>query len=194
MRGNHPTQTHMGRQWETRGGKTSGKRMHHLWGSMKGNHRVDTPSNTGPNIRGGNGRQGETRGDKTSRRQTRHPTQARMWENNGREGGGKTPGRWAHHPTQAHMWETMGHKRGQGETRPREGGHMHLPMGNKRRQDLGKAGTASNAGTHAGRQWETRADKTSGRRIHQPTQADMWGVKGRQDVGKADPTQNTQVG
>ena len=127
--------------------------------------------------------------------------------------GGKTSGRWAHHPTQAHMWETMGHKRRQGETRPREGERSrhkgkqrvtrrdktlgrrtHLTMGDKRRQDPGKADTASNAGTHAGRLGDkgrqdlgkadasanAREDKTSGRRTHQPTQAHMWGDNGRQ--------------
>ena len=75
------TNSHVGRHWETRGGKTSGKRMHHLWrgserqpynyrhtcGKTMGDSRkqefgkVDTPSNTGPNIRGDKGRQGETR-------------------------------------------------------------------------------------------------------------------------------------
>ena len=79
-------------------------------------------------------------------------------------------------------------------------------MGDNGRQDLGKAGTpsdgrqakarprkgdtASNVGTHAGI-LEDKADKTSGRRAHRPTQADMWGVKGRQDVRKADAPSNT---
>ena len=47
-------------------------------------------------------------------------------------------------------------------------------------QNLGKADTPSNTGTHVGRQWETRGDKTSGRRTHHPTQARMWGDSGRQ--------------
>ena len=135
--------------------------------------------------------------------------------------GGKTSGRWAHHPTQAHMWETMGHKRRQGETRPREGERSrhkgkqrvtrrdktlgrrtHLTMGDKRRQDPGKADTASNAGTHAGRLGDkgrqdlgkadasanAREDKTSGRRTHQPTQAHMWGDNGRQLETSRDKT------
>ena len=84
-------------------------------------------------------------------------------------------------------------------------------MGDKGRQDLGKADTPSNTGrqdktpsntgTHAAaRQWETKSkDKTSKRRTHHPTQAQVWGDnrrqwetiglmgdKGRQDLGKAD--------
>jgi len=46
-------------------------------------------------------------------------------------------------------------------------------MGDKGRQDLGKADTESNTGTHVGRQWETRGDR------------------GRQDPGKADTPSNT---
>ena len=78
--------------------------------------------------------QWETRGDKTLGRQTQHPIQAHMWGDNGR----------------------------QGETRPREGGHIiqrrHTcgeTRGDKWRQDLGKCG-------------ETIGDK------------------GRQNLGKAD--------
>ena len=118
-----------------------------------------------------------------------------MWEKMA-DKGGKTS-------AQAHMWETMGHKRRQGETRPREGERSthkgkqwvtrrdktsgrrtHLTMGDKRRQDPGKADTASNAGTHAGktrRQGQTRPRE--GGRISQR--------KGRQDVGKADAPANT---
>ena len=48
----------------------------------------------------------------------------------------KTSGRRTNHPTQAYMW------------------------GDNGRQDLGKADTPSNAGTHVGGQWETRGDKT----------------------------------
>jgi hypothetical protein len=52
--------------------------------------------------------------------------------------GYKTSGRRTPHPTQAHMW-------GQWET--------------IRRQDVGKADTPSNTGTHVGRQWVTIGDK-----------------------------------
>ena len=69
-------------------------------------------------------------------------------------------------------------------------------MGDKRRQDPGKADTASNAGTHAGRLGDkgrqdlgkagasanAREDKTSGRRTHHPTEAHMWGDNGKQRV------------
>ena len=78
---------------------------------------------------------------------------------------------------------------------PREGGravqHRHTcgeRMRDRRSQDFGKAD--NNTGTHVGRQWETRVDKTSGRRTHHPTRAHMWGDKGRQDLGKADRPSN----
>ena len=54
-------------------------------------------------------------------------------------------------------------------------------MGDKGRQDVGKTDTPSNKGKQEGG-WETRGNKTSGRRTHHLTQAD----KGRQDRGKAD--------
>ena len=89
----------------------------------------------------------ETMGDKGRQGRTHHPTQAHMWGDNGRQGD-KTSGRGTHHPTQAHMWGDNGR---QGETRPREGGHTiqhrHTcgeTMGDKGRQDLGKADTPSN--------------------------------------------------
>ena len=74
--------------------------------------KADTPSNTGkqdktPSNTGTHAeRQWETkRGDKTSKRRTHHPTQAHVWEDNGRQRaqwerrGDKTSGRWTHHPT-----------------------------------------------------------------------------------------------
>ena len=100
--------------------------------------------------------------------------------------GDKTLGRRTHHPTQAHIrgdnwrqWETMG---------------------DNGRQDLGKADTPSNTGTHVKKQWEkmrnktpgrhtiqhrhtcgeTMGDKAWGRRAHHPTQAHMWGNNGKQ--------------
>ena len=48
------------------------------------------------------------------------------------------------HPTWAHMWADNGRLKG--------------------KQGPGKAGTPSTTGTRAGRLWETREDKTSGRR------------------------------
>jgi len=74
-------------------------------------------------------------------RRTRHPTQAHIWGDNGRQEearpreGGRT--------TQAHIWGDNGR---QEEARPREEGgrttQAHIygeTMGDKRRQDLGKA-------------------------------------------------------
>ena len=89
---------------------------------------------------------------------------SRQWETRG----DKTSGRRTHHPTK-------GNKKGdgrQGETRPPEGGHTIQHR-------------------------QTRGDKTAGRRTnhprrrHHPTQTHMWGDKGRQDLGKADPPSNT---
>ena len=80
------------------------------------------------------------------------------------------------------------------ERRAREGGHttQHGHMrGDNGRQDLGKADTPSNTGTHVGRQWERRGDKTSGKRTHHPTKGNKKGDKGRQDLGKTDTPSNT---
>ena len=69
-------------------------------------------------------------------------------------------------------------------------------MGDKGRQDVEKADTPSNKGKQEGVQWETKGDKTSGRRTHHLTQhrhkcgqtMGSMGEKGRQDLGKADRT------
>ena len=131
-------------------------------------------------------------GDKTSGRWTHHPTQAHMWDNNGRQGAikhDKTLTRRTHHPTQAHMWGDSGRQDlGKIDTATNTGTHVGRQLetsGDNGRQDLRKIDTATNTGTHAGRQWETRGDKTSRRRTHHPTQAHMWG-----DDGKADTPSN----
>ena len=164
MRGKHPTQTHMwgdtGRQGEAR---PRGSGCTICGEAVRGNHTLQAHM------------WDRRKQDLGKVDQHRHAC-GQKWQIRG----GKTSGSWAHHPTQAHMWETMGHKRRQGETRPREGERSrhkgkqrvtrrdktlgrrtHLTMGDKRRQDPGKADTASNAGTHAGR----------------------LGDKGRQDLG-----------
>ena len=123
-----------------------------------------------------------------------------------------------HHPTQAPIGKTMGDN---GETRPRKtdapsstgthvGRHWETMKRNRRQRETGR---------QEGRQWEaigwtmgdngrqvetrprehrqTRGDNTAGRRTHhprlrhQPTQAHMWGDKGRQDLGKVDTPSNT---
>ena len=79
-------------------------------------------------------RQGKTRTCEGRRNiQHRHTYAGRQW-------GDKTSGRRTHSNTGIHVpqWETRG---------------------DKGRQDLGKADTPSNTGTHVGRQWETRGDK-----------------------------------
>ena len=71
----------------------------------------------------------------------------------------------------------MGDKRRQGRRQTH-----HPTKGNKKghkgRQELGKAETPSNTGTHVGRQWQKIGDKggkTSGRRTRHPTQAHLCG-------------------
>ena len=133
---------------------------------------------------GDNGKQGETkgetRGDKTLGRRTHHPTQAHMWEDNGREAGrqGETRPREGRHTFQhRHMGR-------QGETRP-SGRWGHHTMGAKGRQDMTSPSgrwthhptKGSNKGCN-GRQRETRP---SGRRAHHPTEGYKKGYNGRQD-------------
>ena len=135
-----------------------------------------------------------------------------MWETRGDKSSGMrtntgTPREGEHTIQHRH---TCGETMGDNES---NGGHWET-MGGKGRQELAKADTTSNTGTHMwgdngetrpregehiptqeymchnGRQGETRGDKTSGRRPHHPTQAHMWGDKGRQDLGKADTPSN----
>ena len=141
------------------------------------------------------GRQGETRpregGHTLQHRHTCGETMERMeqWEMRG----DKTLKRRAHHPSK-------GNKKGGGRQKGRQGlgkadtpsntnAHGEETMGDKGRQDLGKADkpsntgrqdkTPPNTGTHVGRQWETkREDKTSKRRTHHPTQAQVWETMG----------------
>ena len=85
-----------------------------------------------------------------------------------------------------------------GETRPWEGGHTIVGSQWETRggQDLGKADTPSNTGTHVGRdngrQWQTRRDQRRQTYHHRHTCGETMGdKKGRQDVGKADAPSNT---
>jgi hypothetical protein len=75
--------------------------------------------------------------------------------------GDKTAGRRTYHPTQNVTGTHVEKNRKQGETRPWEMGytvqHRHIYMG---------------------RQWETKGDKTSGRRAQHPTQAHVWETMG----------------
>ena len=110
------------------------------------------------------------------------------------------------------QWESLENNWGHvetRETRPQKGGHTIQER--ETRREVGDNGRRQGETrpwrTHrptqtyvVGRPWETRGDKTSGRRKrHQadmPSQAHMWGVtmgdtKGRQDVVKADKPSNT---
>ena len=106
-----------GRHWDTVGDKGR-----YIYGETMGRQdlgKVNTPSNASsrvPQYGGKKGKQGETSGHTI---QHRHTYVGRQWETMG----DKTSGRRTQHLTQAHMWETMEHKRREGETRPREGGH-----------------------------------------------------------------------
>ena len=159
------TGTHVGRQWERRGGKRSRRRTHHpTIGNKKGDQgdktsgmrtqkedkgrqdpgRADIPSN---NLTKGNKKGGKSR-DKHSKRRTHHPTK--------------------------------GNKKGdKGRQDPQEGGHTSQQretrrgtMGDKGRQDPREADTPSNKGNkkrtpnstlfveQEGAQSETKGDKT----------------------------------
>ena len=121
-----------------------------------------------------------------------------MWGNNGRQGG-QDLGSLTHRPTKAQMWGDNGRQK---ETRPRGSGQniQHRltcedTMGDKGRQDVGKADGPSNKGKQEGRLetrevGENRGDKTLERRTHHPTHTHIvrrqWetrGDKGRQDTG-----------
>ena len=175
-RTHHPTQGNKkGDNGRLRGRQNRGKadapsnteRYRHTCGETMGDKRRqdlgmwDTPSNTGTHV----GRQWETM--KRNRRQRETGRQeGRQWEAIGRTMGGN--GR----QVETRPWgsgQTISHRLTCEET-----------VGDKR-QDVEEADTPSNKGKQEGR-WETRGNKTSGRRTHHPTQAD----KRRQDRGKAD--------
>ena len=146
----------MGRQWETmkrnRRQRETGRQEGRQWEAIGW-------------TRGDNGRQVETRprgsGQTIQHRLTCEETMGDKGRQRRREGGRTIQQR-----------ETRRGDGRQGETRPREGGHTIQHR-------------------------QTRGDKTAGRRTHHPrlrhhpTQAHMWGDKGRQDLGKADTPSNT---
>ena len=166
---------------ETRGDKTSGRRIHHeTQGNMRGDKGIrphlgkpSTPSTTGTHVQpwetmGGKGRQelgyADTPSNTGTPREGEHTIQHRRTcgetiADKGRQDLGKadTPSNTGTHVRD--NWR-------QGETRETRG---------DRGRQLGKADAPSNTGTHVGRQWETREDK------------------GRQDLGKADTESNTKA-
>ena len=154
--------THVGRQWETRGGKLRQD-------PREGGHTIQRRHTCGETV-GDSERQWEKR---PAGRRTHHPTQAHMWGDSGRQGGAKgdktfgkadTPSNSTHVGRQ---WETRGDKLRQD---PREGGHII-----QRRHTCGETVGDSE------RQWEKRP---AGRRTHHPTQAHMWGDSGRRQWEK----------
>ena len=207
----HPTQAHVGRQWETIGG--NGRQ----WDNGK---HVET---TGDKDRQ-EGRQGETRlregghtiqhrhtcgdngrqfGNKTSGRRTHHPTQVHtcgetMGENGEQWGtrGDKTLKRRAHHSSKGTMEDDKGRQDlAKADTPSNTNAYCGETIGDKRRQDLGKADSPSNTGTCGetvgdnGRQGRGQRRQTY---HHRHTCGETMGdKKGRQHVGKADPPSNT---
>ena len=153
--------SHVGRQWETNGDKTSGRRAQHptqahVWGDNGGQGLLKADM-----IQGGDTIQhrhqcGETMGDKTS------------------EGGHTIQ----HRHTCGRQWETMAHNRRQGETGRQEGRQWKTIRGTIRKWKTSGDKTSGRRTHHP------RGNKTSGRRTHQPTQAD----KGTQDRGISDGT------
>ena len=187
------TGTHVGRQWETNTG-TRKKTMGHK--GAQGLLKADM-------IQGGDtiqhwhqcretmGDDGETRPRKADTPSSTGTHVGRQWETmacNRRQG--ETGNKKGHNGRQlgdnGKQWKTR-----QGKTRPRGGGQAiqhrrtcEETMGDKGRQDIGKADTPSNKGKQEGR-WETRrtrpregghtiqhrqrrGDKTAGRRTHHP--------------------------
>ena len=176
------TGTRVGRQWETRGNKTSGD---------KPLGEADAPSNTNAyceETMGGKGRRGETRGDKTSGRRIRRPTQA---------------GRTRPHPTQAHVWGDNGKH---WETRPSERRTHHLQWATKGNKTLGKADTPSNKGKQEGAQHPTKGKKKGYNRRqeetrpcwerwrHHPTKGNKKGYNGRQRENPTTETRKSTMG
>ena len=197
------TCAHVGRQWETMGDNESNGR--HWENGRQGKTRTCEGRHTIQHRHTYAGRQW---GDKTSGRRTHLPTQAHMCHNGRqgetrlREGGHSIQHR---HTYAGRQWGDKG-RQDFGKNTGTHVGRQGETMG---RQDLGKANTPSNTGTHAcatmggngrqgetrlqeggrtiqqrhtyvGRHWETRGDKTLGRRTQHPTQAHMWGDNGRQ--------------
>ena len=164
------TTHHKGKQEERQVGRQAGRHEGRQAGRQRRQNlgKADTPSNTGKK-KGDNGRQG---GDKTSRKWTHHPTQVtcgetmgdkrrqdlgkagttsntgtrvgRQWETRPLEGGYDP--RRRHHPTQAPMWRVNG-RQGADKTGRQLGGQWET-MGDTGRQDVKKADTPSNTGTH----------------------------------------------
>ena len=143
---------------------------------------MNTPSNASSRVpqygrqwgrRGDKGKQGETSGHTI---QHRHTYVGRQWETMG----DKTSGRRTQHLTQAHMWETMEHKRRQGETRPREGGHtIQHPAHVTKQMETG--GGKPREDGHTIQHRHTCAETMRG---NHPTQTHMWGGNGRQEEAR----------
>ena len=185
-----------GRQDPREGGHTIQQRQRRT-GTMgdKSLGKADTTSNKGKE----EGVQWETR---PSGRRTQHPTKAKKKGYNGRQ-----DPREGRHTIQQRATRrgTMGDK-GRQDTREgrytiqqrqkRSGtmgdktlGKADMPS-NKGKEGvqweagaktLGKADTPSNTGTHVGRQWKGRGNKTLERRTHHPTKAKKKGYNGKQD-------------
>ena len=143
-----------GRQGETRGDKTLGRRTHHPIRADKGRQDLGKAKHIIQNMQahmwGDNWRQK----GKTRRRGGGHTIQHRhtcgeTMGNIGRQGIDKTSRRQTHHPTQAHMWRDNG---GQVET----GGKADTPTNKKETRRETRPSEKGNKKGYNGRQEETR--------------------------------------
>ena len=94
---------------------------------------------------------------------------------------GRHVGRQEGRPTERQIGKQGRQNRGKADIPSNTEHYRHTygkRMGNKGRQDLGKWDIPSNTGIHVGKQWETKGDKTSGRRAQHPTQAHVWETMG----------------
>ena len=183
----HPTQAHVGRQWETIGGnRRQWETMGNTWRQPE--TRIDK--------KGDKGRQDFGKADTPSNTGTHVGTMEDNSETRRREGGHTIQHRCTHAGRQ---WERMGSNGGPGETRPCKGGHT---IQARERWKTTRGDKTLRRRTHhptqthiVGRQSETSGDKTSGRQTHHPTQAHV----GRQwetmaDKGEAREGRHTITG
>ena len=183
----HPTQAHVGRQWETIGGNgRQWETMGNTWRQPE--TRIDK--------KGDKGRQDFGKADTPSNTGTHVGTMEDNSETRRREGGHTIQHRCTHAGRQ---WERMGSNGGPGETRPCKGGHT---IQARERWKTTRGDKTLRRRTHhptqthiVGRQSETSGDKTSGRQTHHPTQAHV----GRQwetmaDKGEAREGRHTITG
>ena len=157
------TGTRVGRECETGGVKTLGRRtttQAPMWGD-NGRQGLTRPWGGEHTIQHGH-TCGETREDKTSGRRTDHPTKGNEKGDKGRQGPGK-----------ADTPSNKGKQEGRQDLRKAD------TPSSKRKQEGRQCETRENIG----RQREKRQDTTLKKRAHHPTHADMWETRGDKSSG-----------